>query len=187
VKGLSSKLPKPADIYAKLKDAYNADQGICDPSAIELPRDATDLLGKSCTVSFDCRSNDKGIDILKLLVDQLLPNFAKDDAYKTTQESRNDCIPNPTGPCVNMPSTYEYRTMPAITSLFATSIPQPDSGHFGSEIAHIRTTISCPEPESEMGICGVLGGLFTLASIAAPPAAAGGVLVQVGCGIAGQT
>jgi hypothetical protein len=170
-----------------LKEAYNADQGICDPKAMELPRDAADQLGKSCIVSFDCRSNDKRVDILKLLMDQLLPNFAKDDAYKTTQEQRNICIPNPTGPCVNMPSPYEFRAMPAITSLYATSIPQPGSEHYGSEVAHIKTTISCPEPASEMGICGLLGGLFGLAGIVAPEAAAGGVLGQVACGIAGQT
>jgi hypothetical protein len=186
----ASKLPKPADIYAKFSAAYKSDKSTCDPTAIELPRDGSDILGQSCTVSFDCKSNDNAVDILKLLENQL-PNFAKSDAYKETQEQAGDCIPSPAGMCTPDSATYAFREMPAMTSLSAKSIPPIGSGRYGAEVAHIKTTISCPEPETFNGICGALGGLFSLGTAIPVPGPAavsvfGGVLVSAGCAIAGQ-
>jgi hypothetical protein len=162
---------------------------MCDSTAIELPRDGSDKLGQSCTVSFECKSNDNAIDILKMLQDQL-PNFGKGDAYKETQEQEGDCIPTPTGGCITDPDTYLLREMPAMTSLSAKSIPPKGSGRYGAEVAHIKATISCPEPQTLSGICGVLGGLFALGTaipgVGGVGAVFGGVLTNVGCAIAGQ-
>jgi len=163
---------------------------MCDPTAIELPRDGSDILGKSCTVSFECKSNDDAVDILKLL-EISLSNFAKSDAYKETQEQVGNCIPTPAGMCIPDSAEYTFREMPAITSLSAKSIPPKGSGRYGAEVAHIRTTISCPEAETSSGICGVLNGLFALGTAIPLPgpaagAVVGGVLVTTACAIAGQ-
>jgi hypothetical protein len=184
-----SKLPKPADIYAKFSEAYKSETSMCDSSAIELPHDNPDKLGHSCTIPFQSKSNDNAVDIVRMLESQL-PNFAKGDAYKETQEHEGDCIKTLRGGCITNPDTYLSRETPAMTSLSAKSIPPKGSGRYGAEVAHIKATISCPDPQTLSGICGVLGGLFALGTaiprVGGVVVVFGGVLINVGCAIAGQ-
>ena len=163
---------------------------MCDDSAIALPRDGSDHMGQACTVSFECQSNDGSIDILRLL-EVLLANFGKPDAYKDTQEEIGQCIPTPAGMCIPDTASYGFREMPAITKLSAKSRPPLDSGRYGAEVAHIKTTIACPEPQTTSGICGVLSGLFSMGTAIPNPVGAaasvfGGVLINVGCALGGQ-
>jgi hypothetical protein len=177
-------LPEPSEIYAKFNKAYNTQQGMCDTGAIPL---STPSFGSGCTVSFDCRSNDDHISILQLLQDSL-PAFAKEPAYKEYHEPMDfACLPGPP-PCIPDPTLYLFRSTPHITSLSAKSVPPEGSGRFGAEVAHIRTTIECPQTHGDGDICGALGGLFALGTgvpnpLIAGGSAVGGYLIQTGCGV----